>query len=148
MKYNSASQRQINLSMAVVLNLIFCILNWEGPLNRWIFLTIFIMFLLLAFIKYTLVINHNIIYTIQLFRIIIYKKEVTSSNIKIIIFKRSGWSSKLAYIKLYKGISIRVALFKPENVYDDLVKFCENNAIHYKKTKDYKIIEKMTYASK
>ncbi|WP_413367327.1 hypothetical protein [Lysinibacillus sp. 3P01SB] len=147
MKYNSIPRRKSNLLIAFFY-LILCILSWELPIHRWIILTAFIVFLLLAFVKYTLVINHNIIYTIQLFRITIYKKEVTSLHIKEIIFKRRDWSSKLAVIKLYKGLSIRVALFKPENVYDDLVEFCEDNAIHYEKTRDYKIIEKMTYASK
>lgn len=65
------------------------------------------------------------------------------TNIKNIIFKRIGWKSKLAAIKVDKGISIRVALFKPESVYDDLIVFCEENAVAYHKTKDYTIIEKM-----
>lgn len=49
----------------------------------------------------------------------------------------------MAAIKVHKGSLIRVTLFKPEKVYDDLIVFCEENAIHYDKTKDYKIIEKM-----
>lgn len=59
------------------------------------------------------------------------------------MFKRIGWKSKLAAIQVHKGLPIRVALFKPENVHDDLIGFCEENAVHYEKTKDYQIIEKM-----
>ena len=147
MKYHSISRRKNNLSLAF-LYLFLCILSWELLIYRWIFPTVVAVFLLLAFMKYTLVINHTIIYTIQLFGKTIYKKEVTPAHIKKMIFKRRDWRSKLAVIKLYKGPSIRVALLTPETVYDDLIEFCEDHAIHYEKTRDYKLIERMTYASK
>jgi len=142
MKYSASSQRQVILPMAFLL-LMLSILNRDISSVKWISLTIFIICFLLAFLKYTLIINkHTIVYAIQLFGLTIYSKEIVLNEIKEIIFKRTGWISKLAVIKLYKGLSIRVALFKPEIVYDDLVKFCEDNTIHYEKTKDYKIIEK------
>ena len=140
MKYNSTSQR--HLLIVAVLYLILYIVTWEDLISRWMYLAFFTIFFIIAFIKCTIVITDTITYTILLFKITIYKKEITSSHIKSIIFKRTGWISKLAVIKLYKGLSIRVPQFKPENVYDDLVKFCEDNTIHYEKTKDYKIIEK------
>ena len=138
MKYNATSQRHILLPM-VFLGLIIGISS-----VKWLALTIFTICFSLACLKYTLLVNkHRISYAIQLFGVTIYSKEIVPSDIKKIIFKRIGWKSKLAAIKVHKGLPIRVALFKPERVYDDLMVFCEENEIHYDKTKDYKIIEKM-----
>ena len=138
MKYNATSQRHILLPM-VFLGLIIGISS-----VKWLALTIFTICFSLACLKYTLLVNkHRISYAIQLFGVTIYSKEIVPSDIKKIIFKRIGWKLKLAAIKVHKGLPIRVALFKPERVYDDLMVFCEENEIHYDKTKDYKIIEKM-----
>lgn len=143
MKYSATSQRQLILLMAF-LGLIVSISNWHISSVKWLSLTVFIMCFLMAFLKYTLLINkHTISYAIQLFGLTIYNKKIGPSDIKKIIFKRVGWKSKLAAIQVHKGLPIRVALFKPGNVYDDLIVFCEENAIHYDKTEDYKIIEKM-----
>ena len=143
MKYSATSQRQVILPMAF-LGLVGSISSWHISTIKWVSLTVFIMVFLIAFLKYTLVLNkHKIFYTVQLFGLTIYSKEIVPTEIKEIIFKRTGWKSKLAAIKVHKRVPIRVALFKPENVYDDLIIFCEENAVHYNKTKDYKIIEKM-----
>ena len=40
-----------------------------------------------------------------------------------------GWNAKLAVIKVRKGLSIRVGYFKPNDVYEDLIVFCEENEI-------------------
>ena len=61
---------------------------------------------------------------------------------KRITFKRVGWKTKLAVIKLEKGLSIRVSLFTPNTIYKDLLVFCNENNVEVKKTKDYLIIEK------
>lgn len=143
MKYSAISQRILILFMAF-LCLFVSFLSWDISSVKWVSLTIFIFCVLLAFLKYTLVLNkHAILYTIQLFGLTIYSKEIVPTKIKEIIFKRTGWKSKLAAIKVHKGIPIRVALFKPESVYDDLIVFCEQNAVPYHKTQDYTIIEKM-----
>ena len=143
MQYTATSQGQFILSMAF-LSLFISIKNWDTTALKWLFLIIFIIAFLITLFKYTLVINnHTIVYTIQLFGLTIYRKKVEPLDIKKIIFKRINWKSKLAVIKIQKGFSIRVTLFTPENVFNDLIKFCEDNAIHYEKTKDYKIIEKM-----
>ena len=143
MKFSATSQRQVILPIAF-LGLVGSISSWHISTIKWVSLTVFIMVFLIAFLKYTLVLNkHEIFYTVQLFGLTIYSKKIVPTVIKEIIFKRTGWKSKLAAIKVHKGVPIRVALFKPENVYDDLIIFCEENAVHYDKTKDYKILEKM-----
>ncbi|MEK4699695.1 hypothetical protein MKX47_08845 [Solibacillus sp. FSL R7-0668] len=143
MKYSATSQRILILFMAF-LGLLLSFLSWDISNVKWVSLTTFTFLFLMAFLKYTLLIKKNkISYAVQLFGLTIYRKEIVPTNIKNIIFKRIGWKSKLAAIKVDKGISIRVALFKPESVYDDLIVFCEENAVAYHKTKDYTIIEKM-----
>ena len=143
MKYSATSQRQLILLRALLV-LIVSISNWHISSVKWLSITIFVIIFLMAFLKYTLLVNkHTISYAIQLFGLTIYNKKIGPSDIKKIIFKRIGWKSKLAAIKVHKGLPIRVALFRPENVYDDLIVFCEENGVYYDKTKDYKIIEKM-----
>lgn len=143
MKYSATSQRKLHLFIAF-LSLYLSILTWNISSIKWNCLMLVTVNVFLAFVKYTLIINkHAIVYSIQLFGIRIYKKEVMSTNIKKIIFKRIGWKSKLAAIKVHTGIPIRVALFKPVTVYDDLIMFCEENSVPYHKTKDYTIVEKM-----
>lgn len=143
MKYNASSQRHLNLFMAFlcVISGFFC---WLVSATIWISAIAFSICFFMAFVKYTLIINkHSISYTIHLFGLRIYSKEVAPAGIEEILFKRVSWKTKLAIIKTHKSIPIRVALFKPENVYDNLIVFCEENEVPYKKTKDYKIIENM-----
>ena len=142
MIYNATSQRQILIYMAL-LSVLLITLSRDYTIGKWIALISFTMCFLLIFIKYTFTLhNQTLSYTIQLFGLPIFSKKLVPSDVKKIIFKRISWSSKPATIKLYKGFSIRVSSFKPESVYEDLITFCEENAINYEKTKDYKIIEK------
>ena len=139
MKYSAKSQSQLFLTFLCLISGIF---SWLVSGTIWISAIAFLFCFLLAFVKYTLIVNKHIIsYTIHLFDLRIYSKEVSSSGVEEVLFKRVSWKTKLAIIKIHKGIPIRVALFKPENVYNHLIVFCEENEIPYKKTKDYKIIE-------
>ena len=82
MKYNANSQREIILPMAF-LGLIVSTLNGGSLSVISVSLTVSTICFLLAFIKYTLLINNQtVIYVIQLFGITIYSKEVVSSDIK------------------------------------------------------------------
>lgn len=82
MKYGATSQRQIILPMAF-LGLIVSISNLDISSVKWIFLTLFTICFLLAFLKYTLIINnHTIVYAVQLFGVAIYNKEIVPSDIK------------------------------------------------------------------
>lgn len=142
MTYNATSQRQILISMAL-LSILLCTLNGDISIVKWGSFFSFILCIILASITYTLTLHKQALhYTIRLFGIPIFRKEIIPSDIQMILFKRTGWISKLGIIKLHKGLSIRVSLFKPEKIYDDLIIFCEENTIYYEKTKDYTLIEK------
>lgn len=143
MKYDRTTSRQLILSLAF-LGLAVCISSWHIPSVKWVSLTVFVFCVCNAFVTYQVVINkHTIRYTIKLFGLKIYNKKIIHTDVIKITFKRMGWNSKLAIIKVRKGLSIRVGYFKPNDVYKDLIVFCEENEIQYEKTKDYKIIEKM-----
>ena len=143
MKYDRTTSRQLILSLAF-LGLVVRISSWHIPSVKWVSLTVFVFCVCNAFVTYQVVINkHTIRYTIKLFGLKIYNKKIIHTDVIKITFKRMGWNAKLAVIKVRKGLSIRVGYFKPNDVYKDLIVFCEENEIQYEKTKDYKIIEKM-----
>ena len=143
MKYDRTTSRKLILSLAF-LGLAVSIPSWHIPSVKWIWLTVFVFSVCNAFITYHVVINkHTISYTIKLFGLKIYNKKIIHTDVIKITFKRMGWNAKSAVIKVRKGLSIRVGYFKPNDVYKDLIVFCEENEIPYKKTKDYKIIENM-----
>ncbi|WPK12646.1 diguanylate cyclase [Lysinibacillus louembei] len=103
-----------------------------------------LLLLMLIFLKYTFTIKNNTItYTTTLFGQILYTKEVQAADIVRVTFKRFNWATRLAVIKTSKGLPIRVALFKPETVFEDLTIFCKDYNVPYTKTKDYQILEKL-----
>ena len=100
--------------------------------------------LIVLCINYSFIIKDNqVIYTIFFLSYPIYEKQVTSSHIKKVVFKRVSWKTKLAVIQLHKGFSVRISLFKPGSVFHDLIAFCETHHIPYEKTRDYTILEKL-----
>ena len=130
--------------LLIFLTLLLLIQGWE-----YIGLLIFLLFVL-AFQLIALCINYSfsieedkVIYTMFFARFPIFKNKVAPSHIKKVVFKRVNWNTKLAVIKLHKGISIRISLFKPDSVFNELITFCEKHTIQYEKTRDYKIIEKI-----
>lgn len=103
-----------------------------------------LLLLMLIFLKYTFTIKDNTItYTTTLFGQTLYTKEVQATDIVRVTFKRFNWATRLAVIKTSKGLPIRVALFKPETVFEDLIIFCKDYNVPYTKTKDYQILEKL-----
>ena len=143
MDYKAKPPRDL-LLLRVVFMIFLLITGWEDIWVRVFLLILLLMEALQLFIKYLFTIKEDkLIYKISLFNITIYEKKTEKSNIKRIIFKRAGWKTKLAVIKLEKGFLIRIALFTPTTIYEDLLTFCDKNDIKVEKTKDYRIIEKM-----
>lgn len=103
-----------------------------------------LLLLMFIFLKYTFTIKNNTItYTTTLFGQTVYTKEVQTADIVRVTFKRFNWATRLAVIKTSKSLPIRVALFKPETVFEDLIMFCKDYGVPYTKTKDYQILEKL-----
>ena len=81
-------------------------------------------------------------YQIFLLSIPIYKKVVVSEEITEIKFIRVGWAKKGAIVRIKKGFNIRVILFNPDSVCEDLEHFAIENNVSVNKTRDYKILER------
>lgn len=102
-----------------------------------------VAFIIAMFIKYSFTIRDDkITFKVFLFNKVINKKQVDHSMITKIVFRRINWSTKQAVIKLKKGRSIRVSLFTPDTVFNDIIAYCEEYEIPFTKTKDYKILER------
>lgn len=81
-------------------------------------------------------------YQIFLLSIPIYKKEIVPEQITEIKFIRVGWAKKSAIVRMKKGFNIRVILFNPNSVCEDLEHFANENNVSVNKTRDYKILER------
>ncbi|MFK8794653.1 hypothetical protein ACWNS2_03775 [Planococcus plakortidis] len=85
--------------------------------------------------------NGNISYRVELWGLPLYYKTVYAEEIKRIEFKRSNWSSKVAVVRVKKGIDLRFALFG-NGLFGDLSQFAIQNNLELRKSKDYQTIEK------
>lgn len=142
-EYKANIQREVIIPF-IFLTLLLLIQGWEYIGHRIFCLFVLVFHLIALCIKYSFSIEEDkVIYTTFLARFPIYKKKVAPSQIKKVVFKRFNWKTKLAVIKLHKGIPIRITLFKPDSVFNELITFCEKHTIQYEKTRDYKILEKL-----
>ena len=85
--------------------------------------------------------NGNISYRVELWGLPLYYKTVYAEEIKRIEFKRSNWSSKVAVVRVKKGIDLRFALFG-NGLFGDSSQFAIQNNLELRKSKDYQTIEK------
>lgn len=144
MMYRASTQREFILPMFLILS-IALIKNWERSGFRYAVITLLIVNLLFWFIRYSFEINTDqLLYRISLFGFILYEKKATQKTIKKVVFKRAGWRTKLALIKLNRGLPIRISLFQPTTIFSELITYCEKNNIDYVKTKEYKLLEKVS----
>lgn len=144
MRYRAKIQPNL-LLLQVILIATVLMSEWENVWIRIFTIAVLLFSTCLFFIKYSFKMEEDhLTYTVTLLNISIYQKKTVQSNIKKMIFKRVGWKTKLAVIKLEKGLSIRVSLFTPNTIYEDLLGFCKENGIQVEKTKDYLILEKST----
>ena len=140
MKYKANAQRSLILCLAL-LCLLLGTLNKDISILKWTALAMCIICILLAFITYSFwITKSDLAYEMRIFGIKIYTKNIAITNIKKIVFKRSGPQAKSAIIQLNKGLSIRVSLFKPTTVYQDLILFCEENTVCYELSKSAKFV--------
>lgn len=74
--------------------------------------------------------------------ITIYRKILTSENIKKVKFGRIGWTTKNAVVKVRGGFNFSVAYFNSEQLIAELEVFALANNIEIVKTRDYLLLEK------
>ena len=101
--------------------------------------------LLALIMKFEFVIGaDDVTFRTHLFQLKCYEKRVDKDSIKQVVFKRAGWKTKSATIKLNQGFPIRLHSFSPDTLFEELETFCETQAIPYKKTSDFLLLEKMS----
>lgn len=86
--------------------------------------------------------DSNIIYRVELWGLPLYYKTVYTEEMRRIEFKRSNWASKVAVIRVEKGIDLRFALFG-DGLFEDLTQFAKRNDLELRKSKEYQTIEKL-----
>lgn len=126
------------------LDLILVPVRWGEPLFLMFTILLAFMWMLMYFLKYEFEINeHTLIYRIQLFTFTIYEKQMIAQDVRMIHYKRISWHTKMAIVKLNKGWNLRISLFSPDTVLEELERYAGRNNISIHKTKDYQILEKM-----
>ena len=140
--YTAKNQKEVLWSLLPLTILTVSI----NDFSKWLlfYALIFLIIILgLLLIKYKFEINDDCLtYQILFFGLPFYKKRIPPNEITQIRFKRVGWSSKGAIIRVHKGFNIRIVYFVPDNVFKDLLDFASRMDIPYFKTKDYCILEK------
>lgn len=95
------------------------------------------------FIKTKFIINQdNLNYQTMIFRFTVFQRNLSPTDINKVAFKRYGWATKGATLKLHKGFNIRIVQFTPNDVTTQLEKFAINNTISITKSKDYLLLER------
>lgn len=95
------------------------------------------------FIKTKFVINQdNLNYQTMVFRFTVFQRNLSPAEINKVVFKRYGWATKGATLKLHKGLNIRIVHFTPNDVTTQLERFAINNTISISKSKDYLLLER------
>lgn len=143
MIYKATSQKQLFVYL-LGFDLILFFLSLGNPIFMTLVVLLALSCVLLLFVKYEIEINeHTLQYRIKLLNFLMYEKQVNAQDVQKIHFKRTGWTTPLAIVKLHKGWNIRIMLFSPLEVFHQMNMYAERNNIEMSRTKDYKILEKM-----
>ena len=143
--YKTTTQKQLLIYLLGIDLLLFFGI-WGDPILMILTILTALICVLMLFVKYEFEINEQtLLYRIQLFNYTIYVKRANAKDVQMIHFKRVSWNTRIAIVKLFKGWNMRIALFNSVDVFIELERYTERNNIVIKKTKDYKILEKMAY---
>lgn len=148
MVYKATTQRNM-LLILLMIAILMLIINigiyngeYQGQTFILIFLSIFCFFGL--FTNYEFEIKEDELnYKTLLFEYTIFHKKVNSADIHQITFKRVGWATKGAIIRLHRGINMRIIQFEPNDVMSHLETFTLSNDVTVIKSKDYLVLEKL-----
>lgn len=144
MVHQGKIQRWLLIIMLMAINLPPLLLN-SFPNGFALYIQLFVsaLIVLALFIKVLVKVRgSNIVYRVELWSAPLYYKTVYIEEIHRIEFKRSNWASKVAVVRVKKGIDLRFALFA-DGLFGDLSQFAERNDLELRKSKDYRTIEKL-----
>lgn len=82
------------------------------------------------FIRYQVKLNKtSILYNVMFLESVIFSREISCTDIRKIVFKRMGRSSRGAFIFTNKLLPIRLVNFKPDSMYEELQLFGKRNLL-------------------
>lgn len=144
MVYKARTQQGLHVVNAVLL-VPLLILNWDSIYSRTFFFVLIGFNILAVFIKFEFVLGaDDVTFRTHLFQLKLYETCVDKDSIKQVVFKRVGWKTKSATIKLNQGFPIRCNSFSPDTLFEELEAFCEMQGIPYRKTNDFLLLERMS----
>lgn len=119
------------------------VMPFSSNFNQFFQFLIPVALVLIILLRFHLTLSsHQIEYKITISNIMIYKKILTSENIKKVKFGRIGWTTKNAVIKVRRGFNIGVAYFYSDQLIAELEDFALANHIEIQKTRDFLLLEK------
>ena len=130
--------------MCLFVGIIFLIIN-NGESGVLAFLSIMlIIFSIIGFSTKTefIVSQDKLDYVIRIYHYKVFHKKLSPGDIDKIVFKRFGWATKGASLKIHKGINLRIVQFIPKDVMHELENFALNNNVTISKSKDYLLLER------
>ncbi|MFF2753041.1 hypothetical protein ACFVR1_04685 [Psychrobacillus sp. NPDC058041] len=144
MVYKATSQRNILLILLTIAILMLIINIGEYHVQKYISILLSIFCFVGLFTTYEFEIKEDELnYKTLLFVFTVFQKKLYSADIYHVTFKRVGWATKGAIIRLHRGINIRIIQFNHKDVMSQLETFSLNNNVPVIKSKDYLVLEKL-----
>ena len=144
MVYKARTQQGVHVFFAVMAAYLL-VTGWDSVYLRTFTFMAMGLNLLALFVKFEFVIGaDDVTLRTHLFQLKCYEKRVDKDSIKQVVFKRAGWKTKSATIKLNQGFPIRLHSFSPDTLFEELQAFCETHDIPYTKTHDFLLLEKLS----
>jgi hypothetical protein len=119
------------------------VMPFSSNFNKFFQFLLPITLVLISLLRFHLILSsHQIEYKITISNMTIYRKILTTENIKKIKFGRIGWKTKNAVVKVRRSFNIGVAYFYSEQLIAELEEFALANHIEIQKTRDFLLLEK------
>jgi hypothetical protein len=138
--------------LIVFIVMIWNILGMRFGFSLFLFLFVLVFGILLASFRFTYTLKESLLFCrIYLFGKTLFKMEIHPKQVEEMKFIRTGWAKKSVVVKRKKGLDHRFTVLEGEEVGDahsEFLQFARENDIKFNKTKDYKLLERMSRAAK
>ncbi|WP_144510550.1 hypothetical protein [Bacillus sp. FJAT-22090] len=145
MAFHAKTQRSFLaiLFLIPITNIVYSVItnSFGGLFYYYILLALFLI--TAFFINYTFTIQSDrLTYEVSVLTTRVYKRVIYPHQLNKIEFKRYGWSTPGALVRVKKGFNMRLVLFSPSEIFRELLTFAYNHEIPTSKTKDYQLLER------
>lgn len=145
MAFHAKTQRSFLALFLVILgtNIVFNVITQSFGYLFCMNVLIILLLITIFFVKYTFTIQDGYLtFESFLMSFCIYKRVIYPSQIKKVEFKRYSWATQGAVIRTKKGLNLRLVLFSPNEIFNELLTFAYKHEIPASKTKDYQLLER------